>query len=305
MSACFNQFDALYEISKSCRQVLFSSHWYGFLPTIESGSVTVISKSQGGHKFDVVNLLNYREQVKQMSRESRKSLPYDIRLKSINDLVQSVITSSIGENPFSWLICEGSSERIYLNAYYEDLVRNKRLRIVPVGGAREIKRLYNYLSTPYEDLKDEITGRIILLSDTDSQLVRYETKEYEKLICKRIVNCDTDKETKLVSIDANPVSPQTEVEHALNGKIYLESLRSFIDNDEHPLSFLLDLDMETTSEKASFFSLDLRQSEWEKIDTFLDKNNNKFEIANRYIKIMTNGEYQVPKWIREIREMLE
>src|SRR5690606_9565351 len=81
MSACFDQFGALYEISKSSRQVIFSSHWYGFLPTIESGSVTVITKQLADHQFDFINLMNYREQIKQMARESRRRLPYDIRLK--------------------------------------------------------------------------------------------------------------------------------------------------------------------------------------------------------------------------------
>ncbi|TDX27574.1 putative ATP-dependent endonuclease of OLD family [Modicisalibacter xianhensis] len=190
MSACFDQFDAIYEISKSCKQVLFSSHWYGFLPTIESGSATVITKKDNNHVFDLVNLVNYREQVKQMSRESRKRLPYDIRLKSINDFVQSVITSAIGEKPFSWIICEGTSERIYLEYYFKDLVQENRLRIVPVGGAGEIKRLYNHLSTSYEDFKEDITGNIVLISDTDSQLVSYDTKNFDKLRCKRIVNCE-------------------------------------------------------------------------------------------------------------------
>ncbi|WP_404377995.1 TOPRIM nucleotidyl transferase/hydrolase domain-containing protein [Vreelandella aquamarina] len=99
----------------------------------------------------MINLANYREQIKQLAASSRGRLPYDIRLKSINDFVQSVITSAIGDTPFSWIICEGSSEKVYLSSYFKDLIDSKRLRIVPVGGAKEIKRLYNHLSTSYED----------------------------------------------------------------------------------------------------------------------------------------------------------
>lgn len=301
MSACFDQFDALYEISKSCRQVLFSSHWYGFLPTIESGSVTVISRQDGGHLFDLVNLVNYREQIKQMTRESRKRLPYDIRLKSINDFVQSVITSSIGENPFNWIICEGSSERIYLEHYFKDLIEEYRLRIVPVGGAGEIKRLYGHLSTSYEDFKEEISGSIILLSDTDAQLVTYDTKVFDKLHCKRIVNCEAEKKTKLVNVSSNPASPRTEIEHCLNGVYFIEVLRSFIDNPEHPLSFLLDI--EVSGENDSYFSLDLRPSQLQAVDTFLDSNNNKYVVAKKYIELLP-AESHIPEWIDVIRGWL-
>lgn len=301
MSACFDQFDALYEISKTCKQVLFSSHWYGFLPTIESGSVTVISRQENGHVFDLVNLANYREQIKQMTRESRKRLPYDIRLKSINDFVQSVITSSIGDNPFSWIICEGTTERIYLEYYFKDLIENNRLRIVPVGGAGEIKRLYSHLSTSYEDFKEEISGSIFLLSDTDAQLVSYETKNFEKLYCKRIVNCETERKTKLVNIGSNPASPRTEIEHCLNGVYFLNTLKSFINGDDHVLAFLSGI--EASGENDSYFTLDLRPSQLQAVDSFLDQDNNKYLVASKYIELLPEQSH-TPEWLHTVRECL-
>lgn len=302
MSACFEQFDSLYDISRDCMQVVFSSHWYGFLPTIESGSATVISKNDGAHVFDQINLANYREQIKQLSTTSKGRLPYDIRLKSINDFVQSVITSTIGDNPFNWIICEGSSDKIYLSSYFKDLVESKRLRIVPVGGANDIKRLYNHLSTSYEDFKDEISGKIILISDTDSEFVRYDVKKYPNLLCKRIVNCTTSRATKLVNIQANPVSPATEIEDALNGKLFYETLKTFSEEYPHFLSFLDDI-TEDISHECSKIALDLKASQWELIDNFFNTNNNKFLFSQRYIEKV--GDYDVPSWILEIRGWLE
>jgi ABC-type Na+ transport system ATPase subunit NatA len=302
MSACFDQFDALYDISRSCRQVLFSSHWYGFLPTIETGAVSVLSKKEGSHVFDLINLANYREQVKQMVRESKKRLPYDIRLKSINDFVQSVITSSISDTPYNWVICEGSSEKLYLSAYFSDLIEKDRLRIVPVGGAGEIKRLYNHIATSYEDFKDEISGKIILISDTDSQLVRYETKNHENLICKRIVNCQNEKTTKLVNIDSNPVSPKTEIEDSLNGLLFLDTLKALIDPEDDELLFLKEIN--EISQNSSFFALDLRSSEWEAIERFFDTDNNKYKFAKSYCHRLSR-DYDIPKWIQEIRTWIE
>lgn len=302
MSACFDQFDALYEISRDAMQVIFSSHWYGFLPTIETGSATVISKKESSHIFDMINLANYREQIKQLTASSRGRLPYDIRLKSVNDFVQSVITSAIGDTPFNWIICEGSSEKIYLSAYFRDMIDSKKLRIVPVGGAKEIKRLYSHLSTSYEDFQDEISGKIILISDTDSQLVNYDVKNYPNLICKRMVNCTQTRSTKLVNIQANPVSPATEIEDALNGKLFYETLCSFIEKYPEQLGFLNEIEYET-SQESSRIALDLKPSQWIKIEQFFDLDNNKFLFSKLYAEAV-NDEYVVPSWIEEIRGWL-
>lgn len=302
MSACFDQFDSLYEISRDAMQVVFSSHWYGFLPTIETGSATVISKNDLTHVFDMINLANYREQIKQLTASSRGRLPYDIRLKSINDFVQSVITSAIGENPFSWIICEGSSEKVYLSSYFKDLIDSKRLRIVPVGGAKEIKRLYNHLSTSYEDFQEEISGKIILLSDTDAQLVNYDVKNYPNLLCKRMVNCMQSRSTKLVNIQANPVSPATELEDALNGKLFYETLCHFIEDYHEQLGFLKEIEGEV-SQESSKIALDLKSSQWSKIEQFFDMDNNKFLFSQKYAESLS-GEYDEPSWIAEIRGWL-
>jgi hypothetical protein len=283
-------------------QVVFSSHWYGFLPTIETGSATVISKNESSHIFDMINLANYREQIKQLTASSRGRLPYDIRLKSINDFVQSVITSAIGDTPFNWIICEGSSEKIYLSAYFKDMIDSKRLRIVPVGGAKEIKRLYSHLSTSYEDFQDEISGKIILLSDTDSQLVNYDVKNYSNLFCKRMVNCEKTRSTKLVNIQANPVSPATEIEDALNGKLFYETLFSFVGEHPENLGFLGEITDEI-SQVSSKIALDLKASQWTKIEQFFDLDNNKFLFSKRYVEAI-NEEYTVPSWIEEIRGWL-
>lgn len=302
MSACFDQFDALYEVSRDAMQVLFSSHWYGFLPTIENGSVTVILKDQSDHVFDMINLSRYREQIAQLKRNSRGQLPYDIRLKSINDFVQSVIISAIGDDSYNWIICEGSSDKLYLHAYLKNIVDTK-LRIIPVGGAKEIKRLYSHLSTAYEDFKDEINGKIILLSDTDNEFVNYDIHNgHPKLFCKRIVNCQESSTTKVVNIDSNPIFP-TEVEDVLNGKLFFEALKSFIDKTES-LSFLNNINIEDITEDSSRFALDLKASEWRIIDKFFDTGDNKILFARKYTGLIDDSS-KTPSWVMELVKMLE
>ncbi|MBR7949156.1 AAA family ATPase [Microvirga sp. STR05] len=224
MSACYDQFDRLYRISASdaCNQLLFTTHWYGFMPTIERGTVSVITKANEDHKVDLINIASYREEIKQVTSDSKGKLPYDIRLKSLNDFIQSLITSIIDDEPYNWLICEGSSEKIYFDKYFQELVECKKLRIIPVGGANEIKRIYNHLLVAFEDFKKEIKGKVILVSDTDAELVRYPVKDEKNLFCYRIVNVPADRKTSLVKIDSNPVSPKTEIEDSLNGKLFLK-----------------------------------------------------------------------------------
>lgn len=301
MSACFDQFNSLFEISHVCRQLIFASHWYGFLPTIEKGSIAIISKKDGENKIDLINLTNYREQIRQLKNASRGNLPYDIRLKSINDFVQSVITSSMNDEPYNWVICEGSSEKIYFSKYFEDIIEKKKLRIIPVGGATEIKKLYHHLLVSYEEFKDEIKGKIILVSDTDRDLVNYDTKEYPNLICKRIVNSDQERVTKLIKISSNPSAPKTEIEDVLNGKQFYDTLITFKEEFPELLDFLEEKN--GVSEESVYFALDITKSQAENIEKFFNIGKNKYSFAVRYSERIGNT-YKVPDWINEVKSWI-
>ena len=301
MSACFDQFNKLFEVSLLCKQLLFTTHWYGFIPTVEDGCVNVISKSEKGHLFDLVSVSSYREEVKQAVRVSKGKLPYDIRLKSINDFTQSVVTSILTDEPYNWLICEGSSEKIYFEKYFVDIKRAKKLRIIPVGGAAEIKRIYNNLQVAYEDFKKDIQGKVILVSDTDTELVQYSTREELKnLICFRIVNVEKERKTMLVRIDSNLVSPRTEIEDALNGKLFFETLLEFQESYTELKNIIKDI--KNPSEDASYFSLDLSLSKQKILEKFFNTDNNKFDFANKYVEKI-NETYQIPEWIDNLKKL--
>lgn len=69
MSACFEQFEKLYSISGICEQLIFTSHWYGYLPTVENGCTTTILKTDSTHHFELYDLASYRR-----SQEESKNL---------------------------------------------------------------------------------------------------------------------------------------------------------------------------------------------------------------------------------------
>ena len=121
------------------------------------------------------------------------------------------------------------------------------------------------------------------------------------MFCKRIVNCTKDRVTKLVNIQANPVSPVTEIEDALNGKLFYVTLCSFIDDYPDQLSFLNETD-EITQESSKIV-LDLKASQWTLIEQFFDMKNNKFLFSQRYAEGIKE-DYEVPSWIEEIRSWL-
>jgi hypothetical protein len=301
MSACYDQFNKLFEVSLLCKQLIFTTHWYGFIPTVEDGCVSVISKNEKEHIFDLVDICSYRETVKQSIKTSKGKLPYDIRLKSINDFTQSVVTSILTDEPYNWLICEGSSEKIYFESYFADIKKEKKLRIIPVGGASEIKRIYNNLQVAYEDFKKEIQGKVVLISDTDAELVQYPTRdELKNLMCYRIVNVESDRKTKLVKIDSNPVSPKTEIEDSLNGKLFYETLLEFKD-DFPELENVLN-DITDPSQESVYFALDLSPSKLKLLDNFFNAGNNKFDFAKKYVSKI-GEDYEVPDWIDNIKNI--
>lgn len=309
ISACFEQFHSLFDMGSDCRQVLFSSHWYGFLPILNKANICVISRdpNKNTHLFDLIDLTNYREQILGQIKYSKGKQPYHISLKSITDLSQSIITSIISESPYNWLICEGSSEKIYFDKYFEEEIRYHKLRVIPVGGAKKIKEIYRNLITPYEDIKENIGkkenpewGKIYLISDTDSELVSYEPIEDKNFRCRRIVN--HNKKTDVVKIDANPKAPETEIEDCLNGKLFIKTLSTFV--DRYPSLSTIIKDPDSYSEDESFYSLDLRPSERQALKDFFDDQNgeNKIIFAEKYVELMKEGNYKVPKWIEDIKQ---
>ena len=307
ISACYEQFEKLYQISRKCSQVLFTSHWYGFIPSMASGNIINIVFHSDKHQGLMFDISRYREEIKIKEKEYRSEhrygLPLDIMLKSSNDFIQSILSSIIAEIPYNWLICEGSSEQFYFNYYFDDEIQNNRLRIVPVGGAKEIKKIYNHLAVSYDELKEKIRGTVILLMDTDEQLLEFETKDYPKLHCYRIINKTGDKTTDLVQVSSNPKAPKTEIEDILNGNIFNETLNEF--KSEYPEL----LDFVNNQEKPqipSYFAMDLTPSQNDKMTHFFDdKPENKVRFAQKYIDNAKILETSIPSWVTFLKEKLK
>ena len=88
ISACFDIFQQLHKTSTFCNQLIFTTHWYGFLPAVIDGCTVIISKDKKReHLYDFVNLYKYREETKFLREKSNRyqQFPSSIKLKSINE----------------------------------------------------------------------------------------------------------------------------------------------------------------------------------------------------------------------------
>jgi len=306
ISACYDQFEKLFEVSRECRQIIFSSHWYGFIPAMTDGSITNIIDAGGKHNGYIFNIYKYREEIKHKEKEHGETfhttLSVDIMLKSSNDFVQSILMSVLSEDRYNWIICEGSSDKIYLDAYLKKEIDDKKLRIIPVCTASEVKKTYLRLSVLFDELKSNLKGKVFLIIDTDASPIEFDTVDNleNNLLCRRIVNEPSSKMTKLVKIKSSPKAPNTDIEDALNGKIFNKSLLWFKNQESPFLDFIKDTDIE---EIASAYAMDLRPSDSMKLDNFFNENkgNNKVLFAQKYIELMQQNNV-IPSWIQEIKE---
>lgn len=260
-----------------------------------------------------MNLYKYREETKQLRKRSNKDqqFPSSIRLKSINDLVQSIICGSMSDKPFNWIICEGSSEKIILSHFLKDLIENNNLRILPVGGREEVKQLYNHLSIAFKDFDNEICGKVFLLCDTDSitntQLLT--DAQHKKLMFRRFINNSSSISTQLVHINDQTASEPTELEDVLNSKTFIKTLESFKSQYSEILEDLLEENYAPLEENvylpsAWAFRLSTASPKRKKIMSFFNITTTiKSDFALRYIENIENLENELP-WIDEIKKFI-
>lgn len=308
---CFEQFEKLIEIAKENHQILITTHWYGFLPIVTQGTATSINKGLDNKiTTDFFSLSNFREFIKQEKERHKKAktktpLSIDYRIKSYNDLIQSIVISIIQDPPYNWIICEGSSEKIYFENFFKKEIKDQKLRILPVGGYEEVMKIYNYLLGPFKDADYDKKGKIICLIDTDENRIEVDSIITNKnLYFKRLV---FNKKDNTILYDVNSdLTTVTTIEDSLDSTIYIETLKFFSSENEELKSILEDNNII----KESIYSknaLDLRDSEKDILKAFFNKNNgkNKLAFAKKYLEIYDDDLFGgILGWVSEIKKII-
>ncbi len=297
VSACFNQFEKLKKVSQTGIQVILTTHWYGFMPIVSEGVAVYCPKSDA--EPVMLDLRCFREDLKKLKKETSGRLPTEFELKGVNDLVQSIIASVTAGN-YRWIICEGSSDKIYLDFY----TGNEYL-IVAVGGSPALKKIYRYIELALAESTDDIKGKIYFLLDTDKKYEKFDTTHKIKNVqIKRIKNNEDTHKTELMLTSDNEFHPATVIEDALSAEFFLKTLQSF--SQDPQLAHLIpkiEANFELLDQEAApSYALDLTRNQIRQIDEVFAQPGFKVRFALRYIEIADPA--QVPPWIGEIAKFL-
>ena len=229
VAACHDQFEKIARIPSLCQpapQVLINTHWYGFIPVIRSGIAHSLSRGANSIDFFSFNLENFREHINQKVKKSKGEYPKQVELKSYQDMIQSVVATMLRDKPYNWIFCEGLSDKVYLSHYLSDLVENGSLRIVPLGGFKQVRRVYDYLSAPLSDKEAGFKGKALCIVDTDAQKENVELrKDTKSLFFMRIVRDESKLEVVALEADSQHSFP-TEIEFALREEVFKKLLES-------------------------------------------------------------------------------
>lgn len=299
VSSCFGQFEKLKDITGSGVQCLITTHWYGFMPIISDGVAIYCPKSE--HAPQMLDLRCFREDIKKLKVHTKGELPIELELKGFNDLVQSIIASITGSN-YRWLICEGSSDKIYLDHY----LGSEDIFIVPVGGAPTVKKIFNYLTLALEDSKTDVKGRVFFLIDTDKRFESFPGKDsIEGVQIRRIKNNETSFRTDLLKTSDSDFFPATVIEDTLDSTAFIKCLASFSGNANFPTSLKGIQHPAKPSEKnwPSSLALDLPGSGRRQLEQLFELPGFKVTFALRYCELDTGKKR--PAWVEDIASFLQ
>ncbi|MCS5420941.1 MULTISPECIES: AAA family ATPase [Psychrilyobacter] len=308
LSKCFSQIQRLSKLSEN-NQVILTSHWYGSLPITQRGMLNHLEKNFQTNKIDIKSFefKNYFE--------SRRGLPKDIMIKSYFELSSSILNSMRADGT-NWIICEGSSDKLYIENYVGDNIKN--LRTFAVGGCGNVRKLYQYLFIPFNEKSedDDIKGKILLLVDSDETLnvlsVDSETNN-KKMKIARLHLSEKKRKTCLNDLKANGEYCQTEIEDCLNPLLFYQAFKESISEHGTDMQkeginyFELNIDVYGSRIKGENSILKLNDLAGQDLKKhlleFIDESEPKNIIANRYIELLKQDEKKnVPELFEKITE---
>ncbi|MEZ6875457.1 AAA family ATPase [Enterobacter sp. KBR-315C3_2022] len=300
-SSCFTQFEKIRKISELGIQTICTTHWYGFLPAAMTGSATYISPNQTFIKC--INLEYYRDEISALVKESQGSYLDTLEVKSNHDLIQSIITSITSSNNYNWILCEGRTDKKYIDAHLTLEDREcENLIVLSVGGSFALKDIYTYLVLALKDRKPAIKGKVFCLLDTDHAYDKFEALDsIPQVRIRRLLLSEDLSNINLLKTTDNRVSPPTEIEDALHGLNFYETLYRLYHNGEERFSFIEN--METLSSEVSGGILDLTTRQKQIIKKYFNEPGNKNIFCETYIEALYDiDEDEIPSlgWLKEI-----
>ncbi|MGL4760132.1 MAG: AAA family ATPase [Sarcina sp.] len=297
---CFSQFERLEKLSNFYKnQLLLTTHWYGFLPAIKEGNLYHLESYESGFEVKEFSFFD-------CITESRIYLD-DIEFKSMFDLSASILSYIRSNKESKWIICEGSSDKIY----FETILGSQNYKILSVGGCRIVANLYNLLSMSLKMEKNITNPKILCIVDTDEIKSNFEGFEVRKelVVLKRlqIINQNEKAKVELVSpFKDGQWYARTEIEDCLNPKLYYVAIKNIIHEDaseDIKLDFArFEFDDEVLISKIEGDESILKAKDLEA--NKVKKNIIKY-LSSNYVKFRVASEYAALSKGRETEEVLK
>ncbi len=305
MSQCYRQFIRLSEVSRKFgHQVLMTTHWYGFLPVLDVGYINHIDHLDG---------IQIAQHPLKSVTSDQKTLPDEISLKSMFDLVSSVIGMMRSETA-NWLVCEGVDDQFYLKEFLKGKVKN--LCILPMGGIDNVVKLYNYLYTPLAEKNEEksISGKVVCITDTDNRPVHpanYKSLKDNLLTLRRLQLKDGD--LSLVDLNPNTIRHITVIEDLLDAEIFFKTISSVVaDFGNDSLKDLMKNMKVAENSTYTGFSNSIDSIEGKDMQShkrkselveFVARHDIKYKISEVYVEKFKDAGKESPEWIESISSL--
>lgn len=299
ISNCLDIFEKLQTISNN-NQVIVTTHWYGFLQTIQKGyAINIINEKDlnGNIKKGSLGLPlgNFKKFCYMLKQSAKENDPFDIILKSKLDFVQCIASSLKDEKAYTYLFVEGPTEVLYFTRYLEYYVKNENLRIISLTGKGNVTNIMNLLYSTLDTNEIFIKGKVLALIDTDSDNIPIPSfKENENLLFRRIeYDCSKDTmETKIINTDNKLVC--TSIEDTLEPSLFKETLFSIAKEDNIYEEYEYLNSIENIKSYSHSESMNLNREQREKIASFFEQSNGK-ERKYRFAKLYCMNKLDIRK----------
>ena len=298
----FDQFECLVSLQAKA-QILATTHWYGFLPIIQSGFVHSMNRVNGDLFIETFDLTDHRQEVRDLVTDMAGKSPLDTFLKAHSELIHAIVASVCLDDPIKWIICEGMTDKEYLKCFLHAYYETENTKIVAVAGAKNVLRIFRSLHPILEDIGDRVAGRVFCLIDTDDILPprgSIPDSIPKKLYLKRLCNSPVDGfETQLLDTTSSTTG-KTEIEDVLPVEPYKRVIKT--------LASEIGLSEVSWREDApnSGQALDIKASEKEKLANYLT--NCKGEGKVKFLKRYTNEFMKTPsevEWVGKLAALLD
>lgn len=316
VSACFDQYKKIQKIADCCHQTLMTSHWYGYIPVSQDAATVFIGARDKENKTDFITSFclsnsNFVDDLKFVKNERKETIvPVSIGTKGISDLTMSIMHAISGGVNCDWVVCEGASDRVYLDSYIKKLGLN--VTVISVGGVDNLKSIYSIINAHYHEIKSSVKNKIIFISDTDANCVDDTGVSKAKNLSNhimwfRIINKSSTNKTVLIDVSDSLKAPVTTVEDSLNGIIYRLALLELKEElPQNVRDYLCDNTPRNDAVPAVSlnFTSEIQASLKSWFDDHQHGNRRKFSVATAYVNVMNSGDYSIPDWINCVAKHL-